>query len=540
MADIFYYYLLRLIVQSLEPTQCSTGTPSLVIPSLRPYQQRSIADVYTHIRAGAKRILLFSPTGSGKTIMAARMIADAVSRGRRVIMLVHRDPLVDQTVSKLCDFGIVNCGFIKAGWQENRDALVQIASVQTLPNRNWWHHFPADVVILDECHITSYASVVQQMMTKVYPQAIYLGLTASPWRLNKHESMGDIFKSLVCAPMPYELIDQGHLVKPSYFSVEQADLEKVGTVNGDFDEGELALACDRPELIQQIVQDWQRIAYGRRTIAFTVNVSHSQHLCAAFQAAGIPAAHVDGQTPVKITKQIYQQVASGKILVLSSCMKLTEGFDLPSISAVLLCRPTQSKALFFQMVGRGLRLSPETDKIDCVVLDPAGNIQRHGFVEDLKEISLDSGQERQQAEAPQKVCPADDNGCGAVLYAFQTQCPHCKYVFPRPKKVYFIPEIQQQLSESDFERYEFYRQQLRSGYHNNFAPGWAAMTFKEKYGHWPPNAWARQAVFGDSYSPAHQVSYHSYLKALAQRKDKPDCWITKYMEMEFGFINVTL
>lgn len=542
MVGVYKVFLLSIgkkkgntFVHSAELAQPSLADLPIAPPILRPYQIRFIADVYAHIRVGTRRILGFSPTGSGKTLIASQVAAHAVSKSKRVLFIVHRDILISQTFHKLRQFGL-ECGFIKSGWQENRDSLVQIASVQTLSKRSWWHQYLADVVILDEAHIVSYSSVVQLMMTQVYPQAIYLALTATPWRLSKREGMGDIFKALVCAPMPYQLIDQGFLVKPSYFSLNQTDLEKVGTVAGDFDEGELALACDRPELIQQIVQDWRRIAFGRRTIAFAVNVAHSRHLCEAFQAAGISAAHVDGSTPVKVTNQIYQKLADGEILVLCSCMKLTEGFDIPSVSAVILCRPTQSKALHFQQIGRSLRLSPDTGKIDSVIIDQAGNVQRHGFVEDLKEISLGPGQESQEMDAPKKVCPTSDGGCGVILYAFQMRCPKCGYVFEQRKKVYFIPSLQQLLSSEDFERYEFYRDKIRSAYQKNFAPGWAAMVFKEKYGHWPPDAWARGAIFGDNSTAKNQVAYHSYLQAIAQRKEKSSAWIKRYMDLEFGMV----
>lgn len=521
---------------STESTKLSPTTLVVVQPTLRPYQQRFVADIYAHIRAGRKRILGFAPTGSGKTVVACQIGSDAVSRSKRVLFIVHRDILIAQTFNKMRQFGLVECGFIKSGWQENRDALVQIASVQTLEKRDWWHQYPADVIIIDEAHIVAYASVVKRMMAQVYPQAIYLGLSATPWRLSKREGMGDIFESLVIAPMPHELIDQGFLVKPSYFSLSQADLERVGTVAGDFDEGSLAIACDRPELISQIVEDWKRLAYGRRTIAFAVNVQHSQHLCSAFAAEGIPAAHVDGTTPHQAANRIYQQLATGEILVLSSCMKLTEGFDESSVSAVLLCRPTQSKALFFQMVGRGLRLSPETEKIDCVVLDPSGNIGRHGFVEDLKQISLELGQNSKDVSAPLKVCPDSEGGCGAILYTFFMRCPKCGYVFEERQKVYIVPGLQQLLSSEDWERYEFYREKICTAYSQGYAPGWAAMLHKERYGHWPPDAWARSAVFGDNPSESQKEAYHSYLQALAQRKEKPPSWIQRCMNLEFGLL----
>lgn len=175
-------------------------------PALRPYQHQVIQDVYSHIRNGIKRILVVAPTGSGKTLIASQIVAHAVSRTKRVLFIVHRDILISQTYVKLRSFG-VDCGFIKAGWQENRLALVQIASVQTLPRRNWWHEFSADVILLDECHILGWSSVTQQMMREVYPSVIYIGLTATPFRLSRRESMGDVFDALVNAPTPRELIE---------------------------------------------------------------------------------------------------------------------------------------------------------------------------------------------------------------------------------------------------------------------------------------------------------------------------------------------
>lgn len=506
-------------------------------PQLRPYQHRFITEVYDCIRTGSKQILGVAPTGSGKTIIASQIVAHAVSRSRRVFFIVHRDILISQTFAKFQSFGI-DCGFIKAGWQENRQALVQIASVQTLPRRDWWREFPAEIIILDEAHLTSWADVVQQMMKHTYPQSIYLGLTATPWRVKKQEAMGDIYQTCVCAPLPHELIDQGFLVKPCYFSLGETDMEKVGTVAGEFDEEELAIICDRPELIERAVEGWKRLAFGRRTVAFSVNVNHSQHLCEAFQAVGIPAAHVDGSTSIKVRQQIYDQLAAGEILVLSSCMSLGEGFDCPAVSAVLLCRPTKSKALYFQQVGRGLRISPETDKRDCVVLDQAGNVGRFKYIEDLKEITLDPSKEPGNGEGGLKVCPTIQGGCGAILYAFQMRCPECGYRFPR-KKIALIADLEHCLSQEDTARWEFYREKIREAYSKNFAPGWAAVIFRDHFGHWPPDAWAFGAVFGDRPSDEQKQRYYEYLVAIAQRKEKSESWVNRCMVMEFGWRSET-
>lgn len=506
-------------------------------PQLRPYQQQVIKDIYTLIRNGIKRNLIFAPTAAGKTIIGAQIIAHAVSRNRKVLFVVHRDILISQTQEKLRLYGI-NTGFIKAGLSENRDALVQIASVQTLQSRRWWRETQDSLyfylIIFDECHIVAFSSIAQQMMTEIFPSSLYLGLTATPWRLSKKESLGDIFKGIACAPMPHELIEQGYIVKPSYYGIEQPDLKKVKTTNGEFNNAQLAIACDQPELIEQVVQEWFRLAYGRRTIAFTVTIEHSRHICEAFQKRGIRAAHVDASTPTQVANQIYQQLATGEIWLVSSCMKLTEGFDVPSVSCILLCRPTKSKALFFQMVGRGLRLSPETNKRDCLIIDQAGNVIRHSYIEDLKTINLHLSEQTEAGDAPKKLCPSADGGCGHYIYAGIMRCPHCSYKFILTEKMPYLQAIKQLLSKADKEKLDFYRERLQEGYKKLYSPGWAAIVFQEKYGHWPPDDWAKNAIFGYRFTSKDRETYQKYLIQIQEKNQKSDDWIKRYMSMEFG------
>ncbi|MBD2120318.1 DEAD/DEAH box helicase [Trichocoleus sp. FACHB-262] len=138
---------------ALAPQKAIATLPTLVESmTLRPYQVRVKEEVYRTNDSLIDRILVVAPTGAGKTIIFCSLIADAIAKGQRVLIVVHRDVLIKQTFEKLRRFGI-DCGFIKAGWAENRDALVQIASVQTLPRRHWWKEFKADIVILDEAHV---------------------------------------------------------------------------------------------------------------------------------------------------------------------------------------------------------------------------------------------------------------------------------------------------------------------------------------------------------------------------------------------------
>ena len=500
--------------------------------TLRSYQKEVIRGVYGKIRTQKRRILLFAPTGSGKTILASKITQDAVSRGKRLLFVVHRKILIDQTHDKFQKFGL-ECGFIKAGYQENCDAAVQIASLQTLPRRQWWREYQADVIILDEAHLTAFSSIVGEMMNQVWRESIYIGLTATPFRLSKTEGMGDVFTDLVCAPMPYELIEAGFLVKPSYYSLQQADLDEVKTKNGEFDSKGLSVACDRPELIEATVKDWLRLAYGRRTIAFAVNVKHAKNLASSFEKQGIPSAYVAGSTPIKKRQKIYQQLVDGEILVLSSCGALSEGFDVPAVNTIVLSRPTKSKALYCQQIGRGLRLSPDTDKQDCLVLDRAGNVLRHGFIEDLKGVSLTPGKEKSEGgEAPMKVCPSDDDGCGAILYAFQMVCPHCGYKFERKSLRNFL-KLTRVMNESDWKKLEIYRSKLREAYQKQYAPTWAAMVFKENFGFYPPWDWAKGAVFGEEPTDNDRRSYQLHLMAVANRQSQDEKWIERYFNLEF-------
>lgn len=506
------------------------------IPILRDYQKQAITEVYSKIRGGDKRILLFAPTGSGKTLIGSQILTHAQLKGRKSIFLVHRDILISQTAEKLTSFNL-SCGFIKSGWKEDREALIQLGSVQTMAKRQWWKEIELEICLIDECHITAFSTVVQQMM-KIFPNALYVGLTATPYRLKKSEGLGDIFQTLVSAPMPYELIDSGYLSKPSYYGLSQPNLDKVKTVAGDYDEYQLAIACDKPELITQLVREWQRLAYGRRTIVFAVNVQHSQNICAAFQSAGIPAAHVDGKTAISKRTEIYKQLASKEIYVLCSCMTLVEGFDVPSVNAVILARPTQSLALYHQMVGRGLRLSPETEKRDCLVICQSGNVSRHGFIEEVKSVSLDPGEESTGKEASKKLCPPEDGGCGAFMYGFQMVCSECKYKFPELLKLPLIQQLEHLLSEEDKQRFAFYRDKLRHSYEHRYSPGWAAMVFQETYGHFPPDDWARGAIFGNDPSNEQKAMYYKYLNELAKQRQKLPTWINRYLAFEFGLKHI--
>lgn len=389
---------------------------------LRPYQEAAV----TAVLAGTtRRPLLILPTGGGKTVVAAALSQRVA---QRTLFVVHREELVQQAVAKFRwvwpegDVGIVR------GAQDEHDRRVVVASIQTLQQpRRRQRLDPAtfSLVILDECHhapSASYQAVLTDLGLLPEPRSgqILLGITATPERGDK-ASLAQVFHRIVYRESIGDLIRQGYLTPVRGLQVRsRVDLSHVRTRAGDFDLKALSLAVDTPGRNQLLVHAWQRYAAGRRTVAFTVDVAHAQHVAAAFQEAGIPADWVAGRVSHEDRARRLAALRTGQIQVLANAMLLTEGWDEPSVSAVLLARPTKSRPLWIQMVGRGLRLAPE--KTDCLVLDVADN--RHDLVtlsalQDLGVTVAPTGPRRAPTVAPERgePDPVDDLPLTATLVA---------------------------------------------------------------------------------------------------------------------------
>ncbi len=322
--------------------------------------------------------LYVAPTGSGKTVCLAEVIRRAADK--HVLVFLHRREIVFQIRDKLADFGIT-AGLILAGEPMNQMARVQIASVQTLSARcvRGSRDLPhADIVAIDEAHHVA-ARTYRQILDR-YPDARMLDLTATPCRRDGR-GLGSAFDLMIEAPQIDALIKLGHLVGTKVFAPPSTpNLKGVHTRHGDYVESELAKRVDRPELVGDIVVHKLRHALGLKTIVFASSVGHSRHIEDEMRAAGIRVAHIDGSTPKGERDEVLAQLARGEIEVVTNCMVLTEGFDLPDVGCIILARPTKSPGLFRQMIGRGLR--PAQDKPHCVVLDHAGATFQHGLVEE--------------------------------------------------------------------------------------------------------------------------------------------------------------
>jgi len=198
-----------------------------------------------------------------------------------------------------------------------------------------------------------------------------------------------MFQDIVLAPTTKKLTEMGYLVPLKPYAPTQPDLEKVRILAGDYNKGQLAKAMDKATLVGDIVENYSRICPTLKAIVFCVNVKHSKHVRDAFLGVGIVAVHIDAKTPKEERDYILKQLALGEIQVITNCQILTEGFDCPSVSCIILARPTKSTGLYLQMAGRGQRPCPEIGKAFTVLIDHAGAIDEHGRIDDERDWSLD-------------------------------------------------------------------------------------------------------------------------------------------------------
>ena len=259
---------------------------------LRPYQQKFLDDVRNQFAHKNRRVVGVAPCGSGKTVVAAEMTKLAVEKGNRVIFFVHRDELIAQTAKTFCKLGIA-FGVIATGQKMRPHLPVQIASVQTLVRR-LDQLKPPDFLICDECHhilANTYKKILQ-----AWPNAFLLGVTATPQRAGG-VNLGDVFTAMVKTLTVDELIANGNLTPFKYFAPEiGVNMSGVRKKFGEFVNSDVARVMDTKKIIGGIVDNYKKLANGKQAICYCVNVEHSKSVATAFNAAGISAAHIDGDT----------------------------------------------------------------------------------------------------------------------------------------------------------------------------------------------------------------------------------------------------
>lgn len=358
---------------------------------LRDYQRQAIDAVQAAHRGGMQRPAVVLPTGAGKTVIFSHMAAEFIrdNPGRRVLVLVHRDELADQAMSKLRSVAPhLGVGKVKAA-DDDTHAQVVVGSVQTLSRQTRLDRLlaaqpaagPIGLVITDECHhaaARSYLTIYQGL-----PKALHVGVTATMAR-GDGVGLGSVWDDVVFSRSILKMISDGYLVDVRSLAIEtELDLGSVKRSGGDYQAGALGAAMSEVGVPEQVARAVKEHAPERQSLVFTPTVATAHETAKELGNVGLPAGVVDGTTPREERREIYRAAEAGRLRALVNCMVLTEGFDMPQLDCVVVARPTTSTPLFIQMAGRGLRTHP--GKRDCLLMNVAGSSGRISTLIDLED-----------------------------------------------------------------------------------------------------------------------------------------------------------
>lgn len=478
------------------------------------------------------RVVACSPTGSGKTLLGMELARRAVAKGRRVMVMAPRHELIQQFIERMDTWAAGGYGIISAGFKKRQNLYspVQLASVDTLVSRaikRTTLQLPvADLVIADEVHL--YQTAHRAGLLEMFPGAKIVGLTATPGRYDGRP-LGMTFERLIEIETVRGLIDRGYLVPPIYYAPSVPDLRRVRTVAGDYNKKQLE---ERMEpLLGDVIEHWLKLACTRRTVVFAVGVGQSVYLAERFRAVGISAEHCDGTADQAHREGIFERFRTGETQVLCNVDLATYGFDLPDLSCVVLARPTLSVVRYLQMVGRGLRAA--NGKTDCLVLDHAGNVRRHGYAEEDRYWSLDG---RRKGVGP-KALELRPSKSGEVnkeklhlrcphcklIFSGALTCPGCQYYFERTAKAFRVVDgelirMREPEPRDQSERIEFYRELLGYAGEKGYKPGWAAHAYESRYHELPPREWAHKGAAVPSPKTRGYVKFLTIRRAKARER----------------------
>jgi DNA repair protein RadD len=404
--------------------------------TLRPYQQAAIDAIYGYFAANSGHPLVVIPTAGGKSLVMASFI-EGVLRAwldQRILVVTHVRELIAQNFAELIGLwrdapaGICSAGL---GRRDLR-ARVLFAGIQSI-HRRAYDVQQCDLVLIDEAHLipgtsdTMYRRFIDTL-ARLNPQLKVIGFTATPYRLDSgmlHEGDGALFTDIAYEVSVRQLIDDGFLCPlVSKAADTKLDVTSVGSRGGEFIPGQLQAAVDLPAVTEAAIDEVVRLGAGRRSwLAFCAGVEHATHVAEAIRSRGFTAATIFGDTPKLERDRTVAAFKRGEIRALASMGVLTTGFNAPGVDLIAMLRPTKSTGLYVQMAGRGTRLAP--GKADCLVLDFAGNVARHGPIDAVKPKRPGAG----EGEAPVKVCP----DCQSILATAVRVCPDCGHRFPPPK-----------------------------------------------------------------------------------------------------------
>ena len=386
--------------------------------ALRPYQNDIVNRVREAYLKGYKSPCVVLPCGGGKSVIVAEIARRTTAKNNHVLFLVHRRELVEQIEQTFCNWGVD---------MEKTDVMM----VQTATRRIAKLNKPA-LIITDENHHSKAATY--RRIYDAFPDVCRLGVTATPVRLDG-SGLGDVNDILVEGVSAKWLIENHYLAPYDYYAPSIADLTGIRILHGEYEAKSAEKALLKTAVFGDAIRHYKALAGGRQAVCYCVSVNHSMAMAEEFSAAGISAAHIDGSTPKTERDRIIGDFRGGEIKILCNVDLISEGFDVPDCSCVILLRPTKSLTLYIQQSMRCMRYKPGKR---AIIIDHVGNYARFGMPDadrkwDLNAKKTSRKQSKSAADVKVKQCPQ-------CYYTFEPPpfgravCPACGFAFPKHER----------------------------------------------------------------------------------------------------------
>ena len=486
---------------------------------LRPYQLETLEKLRKGFMEGKRTQILVSPTGSGKTEMAIHLLNATKLKGNKSAMLLDRIVLCDQTSQRMERYNIEH-GVMQSGhWRYRPFEHIQVCSAQTLEKRG---SFPGlNLLIIDECHAQRRQTVE---FIKNNPDVKVIGLTATPFT----KGLGNVYEGVVSSITTKELVDQKMLVPLRVFIAKEIDMSGAKKVAGEWSQEETSKRG--MQITGDVVAEWVKMTHEvfgrpRKTIVFCSGVDHGADLARKFAEAGFNFISLSYRDDDDFKKEIIEEFSKPdtEIHGLIATDILTKGFDAPDVMIGVSARPfSKSLSSHIQQMGRVMR-SNQNDpegKTFALWLDHSGNYLR--FREEWEEIyehgvtELDDGKEKPKKEPTEKEkkeakCPV----CEAYMPRYMDTCAHCGYVREKKSLVQDVPGEMTELQTMSRENKQAWWSQIQWYVENTGkSPGWAAHTFKEKFGVWPRNLSDRSEIPSDDVAKFIEKKKRAFIRKM--------------------------
>ena len=411
--------------------------------TLHDHQNEAVEEVRARMMQGHKSVLLQSPTGSGKSIMAGSLVAKTIEKGNSAALIVPRRELIRQ-MDETFELFKIKHSFVANGYSFNPYQKMHVCSSGTLVNR--LGNIKPKVVLIDETH---YGGNQLDKIIRYYKSigSYIIGLSATPWRLDGR-GLGMWYSSMVHGKSIKWLIDNEFLSDFRLFGVSNPNLSGIKTVAGDYAKGELAAKMEADNVVVgDVVNHYRDHAMGKLGVTYSTSRKHSEIIVQKFRDAGIPAASIDGTTPENERRQLIRAFARRELLQLVNCELLIFGFDLAlaagmdvAIECMSDVQPTQSLSKQLQKWGRVLRWKKEP----ALIFDHASNWSRHGYPDDERDWSL-SGQPKEERNNSESAVAAKQCTSCFFVHPPAPACPNCGHVYPIRSRE--VDEVDGSLSE---------------------------------------------------------------------------------------------